>query len=169
MNNAAIAMGFRVDELSMNNVKQMMDTNFNAYVHFIILYLKQVGLKDAARNKYQICNVGSIAGHMACSRNSIYCASKFALTGFFEALRQELLGSPQIALTNFYPYYINTGLFEGFNPLLDKILPTLDENYVADRMYVAILAEEKEVFIQWFLIWFKVLTMLLPLAVKCHV
>lgn len=40
INNAAIAMGLRVDELSMNNVKQMMDTNFNAYVHFIILFLK---------------------------------------------------------------------------------------------------------------------------------
>lgn len=120
-------------------------------------------------HRFQLVNLSSIAGHMTCSRNNIYCASKFALTGFLEAMRQELLGQPQIAQTNFYPYYINTGLFDGFDPLLDKIIPTLDENVVADRMYTAIMAEEKEVFIQWFLPWFKILTLLLPLAVKCHV
>jgi len=32
-------------------------------------------------------NVSSIAGHMTCQRNSDYSASKFALTGFIEALR----------------------------------------------------------------------------------
>lgn len=72
-------------------------------------------------------------------------------------------------MTNFYPYYINTGLFTGFKPLLDYVLPTLDQHYVADRMYEAIMAEEKEVFIQSFLFWFKILTMLLPLWVKNHV
>lgn len=84
---------------------------------------------------------------MACSRNSAYCASKYAMTGFMDALRQELLETPQIALTNFYPYYINTELFKGFKPLIEFILPTLDQHYVVDRMYEAIMAEEKEVFI----------------------
>ena len=106
---------------------------------------------------------------MACSRNATYCASKFAITGFVEALRTELLGQPQIALTNFYPYYINTGMFAGFKPLMEIILPTLDQHYVADRMYEAIMAEEKEVYIQSFIFWFKLLTMLMPLWVKCHV
>lgn len=78
---------------------------------------------------------------MTSSRNSDYSASKFALNGFVDALRQELMGGAPIALTNFYPYYINTGLFEGFKPKLGLILPTLDAKYVVDVMYTAIMAE----------------------------
>lgn len=168
INNAAIAMGKRVDELKIGDVQEMMNINFVAYTHFIIMFLGQSCLKTAPMHRFQIVNIGSIAGHMACSRNSVYCASKYAITGFVDALRQELLSQPQIALTNFYPYYINTGLFSGFKPLIDFILPTLDKNNVADRMYEAIMAEEKEVFIQSFIFWFKVLTSLLPLWIKCH-
>ena len=69
-------------------------------------------------------------------------------------------------MTNFYPYYINTGLFKGFNPLMDKVVPTLDEDVVADRMYEAIMSEEKEVYIRHFIFWFRVLGMLLPLKVR---
>jgi len=57
-------------------------------------------------------------------------------------------------ITQIYPYYINTGLFEGFNPRLGFILPTLDANYVVERIFNAIRAEEKEVYIRniiWYL------------------
>ncbi len=91
INNAAIAMGKRVDELKINEVQQMIDINFVAYTHFIILFLAQTCLKTAPVHRFQIVNTGSIAGHMACSRNSIYCASKYAISGFVDALRQELL------------------------------------------------------------------------------
>ena len=50
-------------------------------------------------------------------------------------------------MTNFYPYYINTGLFEGFKPPLRFVIPTLKVEYVTKRMYDAIMAEEKEVYI----------------------
>jgi len=80
-------MGKRVDELTIDQVKVMMDTNFIAYVQFIILFLKQKGLDEAPHHQFHIVNVGSIAGHMACSRNSAYCASKFAITGFMDAFR----------------------------------------------------------------------------------
>lgn len=50
-------------------------------------------------------------------------------------------------MTNFYPYYINTGLFEGFKPTMRLILPTLDAHKVTKRMHQAIMCEEKEVFI----------------------
>ena len=104
---------------------------------------------------------------MTSARNSDYSASKFALTGFADALRQELAakGSP-VALTNFYPYYINTGLFEGFKPKLDMILPTLEAQYVVEAMYTAIMAEQKEVYIKKIIFWLKVLGQLLPLQLR---
>ena len=57
-------------------------------------------------------------------------------------------------MTNFYPYYINTGLFAGFQPTMAWILPTLKAEKVVKRMHQAILQEEKEIFIDpiiWYL------------------
>ena len=110
-------------------------------------------------------NVSSIAGHMTSSRNSDYSASKFALTGFLDALRQEMLGS-EITITNFYPYYINTGLFEGFQPKLGFILPTLDAKDVVETMFTSIMAEHKEVYINPIIYWLKTLGLLLPLNIR---
>ena len=64
---------------------------------------------------------------MTCSRNSDYSASKFALTGFMDALRQELIHrGVKVHMTNFYPYFINTGMLDGFKPKMRFILKTLD-------------------------------------------
>ena len=69
-------------------------------------------------------------------------------------------------MTNFYPYYIDTGLFAGFKPPLRFLIPTLKQEFVTKRMYNAIMAEEKEVYIYNFLFWMKTLVMSLPLSLK---
>lgn len=69
-------------------------------------------------------------------------------------------------MTNFYPYYIDTGLFEGFQPTLRWILPTLKAEKVTRRMHQAIMLEEKEVYIEPIIWWLKVLVPLLPLSVR---
>ena len=83
-------------------------------------------------------NVSSIAGHCACQANSDYCASKYGINGFTEALRHEIeqeLQVMQSKMTNFYPYYVDTGLFKGFAPFLGNIVPMLNTDYVVRRMY----------------------------------
>jgi len=52
INNAAIAMGKRVDELKIGEVQQMIDINFVAYTHFIILFLAQTCLKTAPMHRF---------------------------------------------------------------------------------------------------------------------
>ena len=80
---------------------------------------------------------------MVSERNGDYSASKFALTAFTDTLRMEpLTKNPKIQLTNFYPYYINTGLFKGFKPLLGYLIPTLTQEYVTNYMYKAIMAHK---------------------------
>ena len=132
-----------------------MDINFSSYVHLSMLFLAQSEINTANSDRYHLVNVNSIAGHVTCSRNADYSASKFALTGFSDSLRQELeLDKSLVKMTNFYPYYINTGLFAGFKPVLRWILPTLRADEVTKRMYTAIMAEEKEVYIDpiiWYL------------------
>lgn len=141
VNNHARCQGKRVDEMSIEQFKLTMDINFHSYVHLTMLFLGQPALKEAAAAKktpqgFHLVNVNSIAGHATCQRNSDYSASKFALTGFTDALRQELYrsGSP-VSMTNFYPYYIDTGLFEGFKPALGWLIPTLKAEKVARRMH----------------------------------
>jgi len=69
-------------------------------------------------------------------------------------------------MTNFYPYYINTGLFEGFKPTLRWILPTLKADKVTRRMHQAIMLEEKEVYIEPIIWWIKVIVQLFPLTLR---
>lgn len=88
INNAARCIGKRVEDLSLAQVKLTMDINFHSYVHLMILFQKQEGMKkEVGHSRYHLVNVSSIAGHMTCSRNSDYSASKFALNGFVDALR----------------------------------------------------------------------------------
>ena len=176
INNAARCIGKRVDELSIQQVKLTMDINFHSYIHLSMLFMHQEGLKnrkDTKKTRFHLVNVSSIAGHMTCQRNSDYSASKFALNGFIEALRQEVenndstrFNGPSYKITTFYPYFINTGLFEGYKPKMSYILPTLDAHYVVNRMYNAILAEEKEVYIRGVIFWLKCITAMLPLFLR---
>lgn len=104
---------------------------------------------------------------MTCQRNTDYSASKFALCGFVESLRYELLeANSPVKMTNFYPYYINTGFFAGFKPRLAAILPTLDAEYTARRMCEAVMAEEEEVYIRGVIYWLKIVLLLLPGCIR---
>ena len=69
-------------------------------------------------------------------------------------------------MTNFYPYYINTGLFKGFAPLLGLVVPMLDTEYVAKRMYQAIMAEEEEVYIPSIIELMKNIFIMIPLKLR---
>lgn len=131
VNNAAICNGRSIKDLSLKQFKLTMDINFISYVQMSMLFLQQKQIKNCNEHQFHIVNVSSIAGHLTSSRNSDYASSKFALTGFADTLRQELGWNSPIVLTNFYPYFINTGLFEGFKPKLRFILPTLDAHAVA--------------------------------------
>lgn len=174
VNNAARCLGKRVDELSLQQVKLTMDINFHSYVQLIMLFQAQQALQGRERTDFHLVNVSSIAGHLSCQRNSDYSASKFALNGFVDALRQEVecnydrkrFNRPPYVITNVYPYFINTGLFEGFEPRLRFLLPTLDSQYVVDRIYNAILAEEREVYIRGIIFYLKSVNLILPLSVR---
>jgi len=88
INNHAVCLGKRVDELSIERFKLTMDINFNSYVHLCMLFLAQEAIQDSEEGpRFHLCNVNSIAGHITCQRNSDYCASKFAMNGFADALR----------------------------------------------------------------------------------
>lgn len=56
-----------------------------------------------------IVNVGSILGYLGYPGHAAYCASKFALRGFGEALRRELAGGP-VRVLHFAPRAARTAM-----------------------------------------------------------
>ena len=88
VNNAGFAIFDAVAEARPGELRSMMDTNYFGSVNCVQAALPQM----LARGDGAIVNVASITGIMGFARMSGYCATKFALVGFTEALRDEVLG-----------------------------------------------------------------------------
>ena len=86
INNAGISMRALFDEAHLSVIKELMDINFWGSV-----YCTKFALPYIIKNKGIISSVSSIAGYRGLPARTGYSASKFALNGFMEALRTELL------------------------------------------------------------------------------
>lgn len=88
VNNAGFAVFDSVAEADSAVMREMIDTNYFGAVYATQAVLPQM----IARRSGTIVNVASICGIMGYARMAGYCASKFALVGFSEALRDEVIG-----------------------------------------------------------------------------
>jgi short-subunit dehydrogenase len=76
------------DQSDADRLRQLMDVNFFAAVEMTRAALPVL----RAGRQPMVVNVASILGHRGIPHYTEYCASKFALVGFSEALRAELVG-----------------------------------------------------------------------------
>lgn len=88
VNNAGFAIFDSIAEAKPEELRAMMDTNYFGAVNCTQAVLPQM----LDRGEGTIVNVASIAGIMGFSRMGGYSATKFALMGMTEALRDEVLG-----------------------------------------------------------------------------
>lgn len=86
INNAGISMRALFNDLDLQVIKRVMDINF-----YGVLYMTKYCLPSIIENKGSIIGVSSIAGYRGLPGRTGYAASKFALNGFLESLRTELL------------------------------------------------------------------------------
>nr|WP_220497995.1 SDR family NAD(P)-dependent oxidoreductase [Rhodopirellula sp. JC639] len=97
VNNAGIGGIGPFEQANESRLRKIMEVNFFAPVELtrrLLPYLKSSG--DAV-----ICNIGSVLGHRAVPDKSEYCASKFAMHGWSDALRAELVAeSVQVTLVS---------------------------------------------------------------------
>ena len=89
VNNAGFAVVGPLPAADLDVLREMMDTNYFGAVHCTRAVLPQMLARRAGR----IVNIGSITGLMGFAGMSGYCATKFALVGFTEAVRDEVIGS----------------------------------------------------------------------------
>lgn len=79
----------------------------------------------AKESECRILNIASAAGTLSNPRMSVYASSKWAMIGWGDSVRLELVkaGHPHVKVTTFAPSYISTGMFEGVRgPLLTPIM-----------------------------------------------
>ncbi len=86
INNAGISMRAMFADVDPEVLRTVMDTNF-----FGTVYATHYALPHLRWAKGSIVGISSIAGYRGLPVRSGYSASKFALNGFLEALRTELL------------------------------------------------------------------------------
>ena len=86
VNNAGIARDGAIEELSMDDIRDTMETNYFGAVRCIKAVIPQM----RARRSGCIINVTSVAGRVTTSPLGAYAASKHALEAISEALAQEL-------------------------------------------------------------------------------
>lgn len=86
INNAGISMRALFNGVNLSVLKQLMDINFWGTV-----YCTNYALPSILANKGTIVGVSSIAGYRGLPGRTGYSASKFAMQGFLESLRTELL------------------------------------------------------------------------------
>ncbi|SDS11678.1 hypothetical protein SAMN05444162_0771 [Paenibacillaceae bacterium GAS479] len=111
INNAGFGFFKKFEDSPVEDFKAMMDTNYLGMVRCIKAVLPDM----RERRSGHIINVASIAGKMATAKSSGYSASKHAVLGMTNALRQELSGSG-IYVSAVNPGPIDTPFFAQADP-----------------------------------------------------
>jgi short-subunit dehydrogenase len=87
VNNAGYDLYGAVLETQWHEFMDQLDTNFLGAARMVQAVLPRMLERQAGR----IINISSIGGEVCLPMNAAYSASKFALEGYTESLRQELL------------------------------------------------------------------------------
>lgn len=131
INNAGISMRAELKELQPEVLRTVMDINF-----FGTVYCTRYALDAIMQRKGIIVGISSIAGYRGLPGRSGYSASKFALQGWLEAIRTELLHegvhvmwvSPGFTASNIrHAALVKDGSAQGDTPLNEGKLMTSDE------------------------------------------
>ena len=134
INNAGVGNEPPLIEFAPSEIRQRIHTNLTAVIECAQAVLPVMLGQKAGH----IINVSSIAGLVATPGSAIYCAGKFGVVGFSDALHRDLLGSG-VRVSAFCP---------GFTP--SEISPILrahaegrpEARYVPGLMPVSYVAEQ---------------------------
>ena len=107
INNAGIAFTGDVEQMSFEQIERVIDVDFWGVVNGTKAFLPHL----IASGDGHVVNISSLFGLMAVPGQSAYNAAKFAVRGFTEALREEMLlhGHP-VRVTCVHPGGIKTAI-----------------------------------------------------------
>jgi len=112
VNNAAVFQSKEFFKCSLEDIDTIIDTNLKGVMYST---LEAIRVMKKSSSSSRIVNIGSVASINGIKNQSIYCASKFGLNGFSEALNQEII-KDNISITTLFPGGIDTPLWNQTNP-----------------------------------------------------
>lgn len=140
VNNAGIMSLGKFTELDEANDRRQIDINLMGVLHGMRAILPRM----QARRRGHIVNVASLAGRVGIPHATTYTATKFAVIGATESVRNELYGSG-IDFTYVMPYLVNTELASGARGL--PWPPIVQPEDVAQALVKAVQKNRLEVYV----------------------
>jgi NAD(P)-dependent dehydrogenase (short-subunit alcohol dehydrogenase family) len=130
VNNAGVAFAGRFDQMTLEDFRRVMDVNFWGAVYASKAAVPRM-LEQ--RGGGVIINVSSIFGKRGVPFQTAYCATKFALAGFSEALRTEVM-SNGIDVSAIFPGAVETEIFESASNQTGMEVPGFVPKFPAKAM-----------------------------------
>jgi len=151
-----------LEQLSASEIDSMLTLNVHAPIQLTSLMLPV--LKQAS--EAMVVNVGSTYGSIGHAGYATYCASKFALRGFSEALRRELADT-RVGVLYVAPRATRTSMNSAAAQALNDALSSAvdDPQDVAQAVLQAIAGNRRELYLGWPERFFVRLNSLLPTLV----
>jgi short-subunit dehydrogenase len=146
INNAGISMRALFEDLNLDVIRKVMDTNFWGAV-----YCTKYALPAILKNKGSVVGVSSIAGKKGLPGRTGYSSSKFALEGFLDALRTEnikkglhvLVACPGFTASRIRQTALAAdGQTQGESPRDEQKMMSAEQ--VADEIFIAIKNRKRD-------------------------
>ena len=146
VNNAGVMLLGPVEGADTDQWRQMIDANVYGVLyctHAVLPIMREAG-------GGHIVNVSSVAGRVAGANTAVYNLTKFGVTAFSEALRQEALSS-RVRVTAIEPGFVETELQshntdevqKGISSMMDKIGDVLQPEDIAEAILYAVSQPER--------------------------
>jgi short-subunit dehydrogenase len=147
VNNAAVGMYGKIEDIPVEDMRRLFDTNFWGLVHGSLRAVKHLKRRGGA-----LINIGSTVSERAVPLQGVYAAAKHAVKGFTDALRMELEadGAP-VSVTLVKPGAIDTPFPLNAKNYLDALPQHFPPVYAPETVARAILhcaeTAERDVFV----------------------
>jgi len=145
VNNAGVVFGGEFLEVPLDRHRATFEVNLLGLVALTHAFLPDL----ISRSESHLVNIASASAFAALPWATTYAASKWAVLGFTDSLREELRiqGHSHVGVTAACPSYIDTGLFAGARPALLTWLLTPDA--VAAAVVRAVRKRQPTLLLPW--------------------
>jgi len=160
-NNAGIMPCKPIESFSQHEIEKIFGVNVYSQFWTVKEFLPRM----ISLNKGHIVSMSSMAGIVGTPNLVPYCASKFAVKGFMDALFLEVRASRpdvNINMTTIHPFVVDTGLAQKPRSRFQKLIPFTRPEAAAEKIISAMRRNCEYEFIPSFLCLISALTKLIP-------
>ena len=135
INCAAVLHFGRIEETPPDVLERVIMTNVVGYLHGSQAAIRQFRQQGSGT----LINVSSVLGLAAEAYSSAYSASKFAIRGLTDSIRQEVYDAPDIHVCTVFPFAIDTPIYQHAANFTGHKVGPIHPRYAAEVVAKAIV------------------------------